>query len=59
MDQEQLDRIEEKLDKLTELLQAWNRFTTFDYTATYPTAPHELEPDIYYPWQRLETSLSP
>ena len=57
---EQLDRIEEKLDKLTELLQAWNRFANFDYTATYPQAPHELEPEItYYPWQPHATSSSP
>lgn len=57
MDQEQLDRIEEKLDKLIELLQAWNRFTTFDYMATYPRASDE---EVYiYPWQQSGTSLSP
>ena len=53
MDQEQLDRIEEKLDKLLELFQ--DRFISFDYTATYPKAPHEIV-EVYPLWRPHETS---
>lgn len=64
MDQEQLDRIEEKLDKLIELLEQ-PRITI---TGEYPEAPHEqaIDFNIYpyaypsvYPWRPHETFSSP
>lgn len=52
---EQLDRIEEKLDRLLELLER----PTATFTSGYPKAPHEqvrtVEP-YGHPWQLYETS---
>ena len=52
-------QLEEKLDKIIELLEKLTA-SSMVFSATYPAAPHELEPDIiYYPWQSHETSSSP
>jgi hypothetical protein len=53
--EKQLDRIEEKLDRLLKLLEQ----PTVTMTSIYPKAPHELVPILTYPWQPHETSSSP
>ena len=52
--EKQLDRMEEKLDKLLELLEQ----PVVTITSNYPKAPHELGPILIYPWQPHEISSS-